>query len=299
MDEDRSAGAGAGRSLEDEAWERARARAREEVRAAFARGDEVPLRRCPRCGVETRTRWETCPHCGWSYFRRPPRLSKRARRVLAGLALLGVAAGASQLIPALERGKRSGQARVQAKNERILAAEVRRLRREQRPRRGSAGHLRPPVGARAPAVLRARRAFVRFVETAITADARRRVARGELSGQIRVTTCGPLAQVHRGQRATPDHEDLTKPIGRYDCTVVQRDVVRRGEVVGKFGYPFVAALDFRRFTYTFCKNNPIQGERGAALAHVRLDRACLAARGRPFAGGYLIVPDRPLEPPPR
>jgi len=63
-----------------------------------------------------------------------------------------------------------------------------------------------------------------------------------------------------------------------------------GSSVGSIGYPFVAALDFRRFTYVWCRNTPPQSERGESLAFVRLDRACLAAKGRALGTGYVDVP---------
>jgi hypothetical protein len=63
-----------------------------------------------------------------------------------------------------------------------------------------------------------------------------------------------------------------------------------GGSVGRLGYPFVAALDFARFTYVWCRNTPPQSERGQALAFVRLDRACLAAKGRAVGTGYADVP---------
>jgi hypothetical protein len=298
MDADRSPGQGAGRSLDDEQWEAARRRAREEVHSIFADAGDAPVRRCPRCGVEERTRWENCPHCGWSYFRPAPRFSDRTKRVAAAVAIVAAVIGLSQWIPSLIRGGNEHDELVAARNKRIAAAEERRLRREQVPHRGSARELLPPAGAHAPEVLRARRALVSAAEAAITADARQRIARGELQGRVTRTECGPLGPVNRGQKPVTDDRDLTKPIGRYDCTAVQRDVVQDGEAVATFGYPFVAALDFRSFTFTWCKNNPAPSERGIALAHVRLSRACLAARGRPFANGYLVVPDKPIKPPP-
>jgi hypothetical protein len=297
VEEERSPGQGAGRSLEDEQWEAARRRAREEVHSIFADAD-VPLRRCPRCGEEERTRWENCPHCGWSYFRPPPRFSQRTKRIAGVIAIIAAAIGLSQLIPALLSGGKHQHQRAAAENRKITAAEERRLRREQAPHNGSARTLVPVAGAHAPAVRRARRALVGVVEAAITADARGRIARGELEGPVRRTTCGPLGPVNRGQHPVPDDEVLTKPIGRYDCTAVKRDVIQDGKVVAELGYPFVAALDFRTFRFTWCKNNPAQGERGSGLAFVRLDRSCLAARGRPFGNGYLVVADPPLKPPP-
>ena len=76
-----------------------------------------------------------------------------------------------------------------------------------------------------------------------------------------------------------------------DCVAVKTSVTgENGQSVGRLGFPFVAALDFKKFTYVWCRNTPGQGERGVALAFVRLDRACLAAKGRALGTGYVDVP---------
>jgi len=130
------------------------------------------------------------------------------------------------------------------------------------------------------------------VERVITHDARRRAASGELDGPIQDTHCGPISS---DPRRRPDDEILTAPIGRYNCTARIRDVPGAdGAAVAVLGHPYVAALDFRRFTYVYCRNTPAQGERGVALVFVRLDRACLAARGRAMGSGYADVPDVPI-----
>jgi hypothetical protein len=125
------------------------------------------------------------------------------------------------------------------------------------------------------------------VEASITADARARARTGELEGPIRDSECGPFL---KAPDAVPDDRVLAKRIGRYDCVAVKDDIRRDGASVGRIGYAFVAALDFDRFTYVWCRNTPPQSERGQALAVVRLERACLAATGRPVGNGYADVP---------
>ena len=110
---------------------------------------------------------------------------------------------------------------------------------------------------------------------------------GELRGPIPSTRCGPFL---RAPDAVPDDRVLSKPIGRYDCVAVKGAAGRSESTAGRLGYPFVAALDFRRFTYVWCRNTPPQSEAGSALAFVRLDRACLAAKGPPVGTGYADVP---------
>ena len=156
--------------------------------------------------------------------------------------------------------------------------------RTQAPHRGSAVDLRPAAGASDAQLLAARAALRARAEAAITADAQRRARRGELEGPISRTSCGSLL---RDPRAVPDDRVLTKAVGRYDCIAVKRPIGGGG---GDFGYPFVAALDFKRFTFVWCRNTPAQSERGKALAFVRLARACLAAHGRALGTGYVDVP---------
>ena len=169
-----------------------------------------------------------------------------------------------------------------------IATSLRWLRFCWAPHRGSAAQLRPPPGASAAARLRARHALLLAAERQITLDARHRVQTGELSGAIIGTRCGPFL---RAPDAIPDDRVLSRPIGRYDCVAVQSDVRSGGQSVASLGTPFVAALDFRRFTYVWCRNNPPQSEGGKSLAFVRLARACLAAKGPALGTGYVDVPD--------
>ena len=75
-------------------------------------------------------------------------------------------------------------------------------------------------------------------------------------------------------------------VGRYDCLAVQREEIKGIQL----GQPFVAALDFERFTYVWCRNTPPPSERGKSLVFVRLDRTCLAATGKPLGTGYALTP---------
>ena len=107
--------------------------------------------------------------------------------------------------------------------------------------------------------------------------------RGFLSHKSR-RECGPFL---RARNAVPDDRVLSKPIGRYDCVAVQSDAIHSGQTVGKIGYAWVAALNFRTFTSVTCRNNPAQGEAGKSLGFVRLDRACIATNSRAIGSGYV------------
>jgi hypothetical protein len=250
--------------------------------------EQTPLRTCPSCGAERRTRFERCPECSASYFA-TPRAVVRRRLLLAG-GLGGVALVALVVLGIALLGDRSGrERRERAQTNAAVAALRARLRRIQAPHRGAAVALRPAPGASPATLLHARRGLVLAAEASITADARARAAAGELDGPILRTACGPIL---RSKDAIPDDRVLSKPIGRYDCIAVKSDVKGRGgRQVASLGHPFVAALDFRRFRYVWCRNTPAQSERGVALVFVRLERACLAARGRAMGTGYADVPD--------
>jgi len=111
------------------------------------------------------------------------------------------------------------------------------------------------------------------------------VKTGELDGPVKSVTCDPLI---RNPGNVGEEEDLSNRRGRYDCVAVKRDVVKHGKVVGLFGHPFVGTADFKRFTYVWCKDNKVPGERGKPLAKVPIPAVCIGAEGRPRIGdGYL------------
>jgi hypothetical protein len=249
---------------------------------------EAPLRTCPHCGFEERSTRERCTRCGRSVLVRAPRLRgrKRTQVIWGGAAALVVVVAVIALV--LNNVVNDRNKRENAEAKKTVAAEKVRLKRIQAPHRGSATQLRPAAGASDQTVLAARAALVRDVEARITTDAQARDRAGELQGPIVRTECGPLL---KAKDAVPDDRILSKPIGRYDCVAVKRSVTGdAGQSVGELGYAFVAALDFKKFTYVWCRNTPAQGERGVALAFVRLDRACLAAKGRALGTGYVDVP---------
>lgn len=247
---------------------------------------ERALRTCPHCGFEEPDDRERCSRCGRSVMASGPLRGRR--RLLPWLAAGGALVALVALLVVLSKVEADRKDRDRRDVARAVTVARARLVREQAPHRGAAPGLRPPAGADAERRLAARAQLVRRVETAITADARGRAARGELDGPISETQCGPFL---RSPDAVPDDRVLSKPIGRYDCLAVRSDVRSGNQSVGKYGYPFVAALDFRRFAYVWCRNNPPQSERGQSLVYVRLERACLAAKGKAIGTGYLDVPD--------
>jgi hypothetical protein len=248
---------------------------------------EPPLRTCQNCGVEARTRFERCPSCHRSYFDRPRRDVRRRRTIaaVAGAVVVALLAVAGAL--AISNGHED-DAKARVRQQQRSVALRAKLKREQAPHRGAAVRLRPPRGATAAQRLAARRALVVAVQDRITADARARAKAGELDGPIAQTECGPIL---KSKTAIPDDRVLSKRVGRYDCVAVKHPIINgQGEKVASLGFSFVAALDFDHYTYTWCRNNPAQGEAGVSLVFVRLDRACLAATGKALGTGYVEAP---------
>ena len=270
---------------EQDPREAIRARAREDVRGIFARVPEVPLRTCPHCGEQARTRDERCPACGRSYFEKPDRFSVRTRRILQAITALAAALVLALIVVVLSRQAHDNGVSARARRAAAAAAERARLTREQRPHHAlSAGPDR--LGAPPATRLRLRRALVASLEGSITTDARGRVARHELKARAIVSThCHAL-----GNGAAGDELDLRKALGRYAC---EAGVVtaRNAGITSTLGVPFVGTIDFARGRLTWCKDNPASAsDVHEALAFVRLARECTAARGPVFGSGYLIEP---------
>jgi hypothetical protein len=264
-----------------------RSKAIEDVREIFARAPKgPPPRTCPSCGAEHATLSPTCPSCDKRYDRRFARVSDRQRWALAGAALAVVIAAAALILPGVFDAKRDNNAKLARAFAARVAAEKARLTREQRPQRGRPAGLRPPSPTASASVQRAaRHKLVLALEGAILADARSRVAAGRLDGPIQRVSCGPLIK-NPGMHT--EDEDLSKTRGRYDCVAVKREVTNGGKVVGLLGHPFVGTADFKRFTYVWCKDNKVPGERGKPLAKVPVPAVCIGAEGRPRVGdGYL------------
>jgi hypothetical protein len=264
-----------------------RTKAVEDVREVFSRAPkEVPPRTCPSCGAVHATQRAFCPSCGKRYDRRFARVSDTQRWILAGVALAAVVVAAILILPGVFDAKRDSDAREAREQAARIAAEKKRLTREQRVMRGKPAKLKPPgPTASAAEQLAARKRLITALEGSILADAQQRVKTGELDGRVNRVDCGPFI---RNPSSAGEEEDLSNRRGRYDCVAVSRDIVRDGKVIGQFGHPFLATADFKRFTYVWCKDNKVPGEGGKPLAKVPVPAECIGAEGRPRVGdGYL------------
>jgi hypothetical protein len=190
----------------------------------------------------------------------PPPPARRALAIAGAVLVVVVAAAAAVIVPAIDSSK-DRNAAAQARED-AQQREARRLEtiREQRPRTLDAASLLPAAGAPDAQLVAAREALLRRAETAISDDARARADAGELEGNPQGTQCEPYPK--RSDRADwPDRDPAAKR-GVYDCLVFVRAVPRtETNIGGQVGYPFRAVLDFERFSVTWCKTNPVPGER--------------------------------------
>jgi hypothetical protein len=183
----------------------------------------------------------------------PPPVRKLA---LGAVVLAIVCAGAAAaIVPAIDHAKRSRAAQERAHDAAVRAAERRRILHDQRPRHASAPALRPD-----------RAALIDRAERDISRDAAARVRAGELKGPTGATSCVPVTNV----RIVPDQ-------GVFDCLTVVRNIVPSGASgAGTIGYPFRAVLDYRRFSFVWCKTNPVPGELETPDARtiIQIPRVC-------------------------
>jgi hypothetical protein len=175
---------------------------------------------------------------------------------LGALAVLLIAGGAAALIvPDIERGKDERAAAERRRDAAFEAAKRKRLAEESRPHRGRG---RRPAGRLSPAAeLRARRALVGDLESAITRDARARVRAGKLDGPVLATEC----EINPPSRRRVER-DLSAGGSDYEClAVTSRDPEGRFVV----GYTFDATVDYRRFRFRWAKACRPPGEGAARI----------------------------------
>jgi hypothetical protein len=174
----------------------------------------------------------------------------RAGRIALALLPFAIVALVLLLGPGIDESK---DRRAQAERERsaqLTAERAQRIQAEQRPRFRR--------GAPAGRDVAARTALVAALPGAIEADARRRVAAGDLDGPIRSVECEPYP---RSVDARGAHQDPSEPTGRYSCLAVTSEVrpteTHEGGVIG---HPYRVLVDFDSGRYAFCKVSYRPGE---------------------------------------
>jgi type II secretory pathway pseudopilin PulG len=178
------------------------------------------------------------------------KLSPPARKVVLAVLALLVAAGVVAVIvfgPRIAESNRERAVEQRRAERKAQAAEVARLRAEQRPRTGTIA-----AGGAIPGV-----------EAAITRDARARVASGELPTRALRTDCRPAG-----------HDAADRVL--LSCTAITSDVPATETTRGVMtGYPYRAAVAPASGRYGLCKISGRPGE-GSLTRRVEipLPKAC-------------------------
>jgi hypothetical protein len=187
---------------DEDLWEAARARTREDVRQIFARTPEAPQRACPHCGTQAQTREEHCPACGRSYFERPDRFSRRTRRVLQTVGALTAAALLALVVVVLVHQARDNGTSAREKRAAAAAAERARLTHEQRPHHAVEPDLRDD---------RRKPAIVRLGMRKLLVASWRPPSPPTPAGASRATSCAPAPSARRAATRWPTTRAATRP----------------------------------------------------------------------------------------
>jgi hypothetical protein len=139
-----------------------------------------------------------------------------------------------------------------------LARQRRAIERAQTPHHGRAPQPRDLAKAPASRQLQLRRNLLRTSQAAVMADARHRVATGAFRNQVRAMQCRKTPP-GSDPKAPGAEADLHARVGAYDCIAVT-GFIPNGADRGALGYPFRLVVDYRRFTYVWCKSTPVPGE---------------------------------------
>ena len=175
---------------------------------------------------------------------------KLAIAAAAGVIVLGVALAV--MIPRIDAGKERRAELDRARHDRGIAANRVRVNRIQKPRHGAG-----PGAARAGGRVRCRaRGGARAPAGPDRAeDPRRRPRAREIAGAKRRID-GPVT-CETMQGTAPG-----RALGAFDCFVIGHRVKATSHSLpGATGYPFRAVVDFRDFSYAWCKVEQIPGEK--------------------------------------
>ena len=103
----------------------------------------------------------------------------------------------------------------------------------------------------------------------ILADARRRVALGELDGPIRRVECEPFPRTVEGVGAD---RDLGRRRGGYACIAITAEFGGAAGARGVIGHQYRALVDFATGRFAYCK---VSGQAGPAREQLATTpRAC-------------------------
>jgi hypothetical protein len=165
-----------------------------------------------------------------------------------GVVITGIALAI--LIPRIDTSKEEYAARKAAEKRAAVAQNRARITKSQTPHSGDASSLLPAAGASAAEVAAAKDRLMDHMKADLLADARTRAA----AGQMRPVTGAPSCDRTVG---TP----TSGPIAVFDCFLPTTKIPRTSRSAsGVIGYPFRTVVDYKTFTYTWCKTEQVPGE---------------------------------------
>jgi hypothetical protein len=192
----------------------------------------------------------------WLHIWTPPRDARvppipwRKLAIGTGIGLVIVGIALVIMVPRIDDNKEQTAKANAAFKAAAVAHNRARINKSQTPRHGEAQTLLPKVGAPAGEQALAKVKLLNAVEASIFADAKQRAAAGEIRPVIGPTTCQHVP-------GTPTEGD----VGVYDCFVVTHKFnATDRSAKGAVGYPFRAVLNYKDFTYNFCKTEQVPGE---------------------------------------
>jgi len=252
---------------EHDPWTDARASQRDDVAAALAPRE----RRCPSCGSVQRDGGRVCSECGADLTARAPRRIPWRPLLIAGAAVLVLAAIAVPVVSSLRDDAAGDRERAEQRQAQLREAERVRQLRDARPVRAKG-----PAPAAGEDSLAHRAQLLTFGEGKITEDARARVVAGTLDGDIKGTQCEVFPETDARRAA---EQDPATPAGRYDCVAYTSKLQGNQQRTAVFGHPFWLVIDYKRSALTWCKVTPRAGEGGSVLITVPVPEPCRDPEG--------------------
>jgi hypothetical protein len=211
-----------------------------------------------------------CAQCGADMTARRPKQRPWRRIALIAVAVALVAAVSYPIFSALRDDAADQRAAADRSQAALERSERERITREQRAIRSTG-----PAAAPGADALEHRAALVGAAERGITADARARVATGELTGKFLGTACSPFPKTQARHDA---ERSPATPAGRYDCVAYtakfkapSQDGTRR---TGYFGNPYRLVIDYGTSAMVWCKISPRASEGGRSLGFVVVPPPC-------------------------
>ena len=201
-----------------------------------------------------RERYEPLPGAAglpvWIWRRTPKPLRFGAAVALVAAVVAAVLIG-GEIGDAKRERAQSERHERQAQRERLRQA----LRAEQRPRFGRSAAVLPAAPP-AKRRLAARQRVMQRLSALMLADARARVARGELDGPVRRARCEPFPRTAEGVGAD---RDLDERRGRFACIAITSDFGGETSPRGVIGHQYRALVDFETGRFAYCK---VSGQAG-------------------------------------